>query len=612
MTRMRRWQFSVAVGSMLAVLLATLGISSPASAATLPGSPTNVSATGLEAAATVTWQAPASTGSGPLTGYVITATPGGSTLAVPGTSLTATMGGLSDGTTYTFTVAATNASGTGPTTSSNSVTPSHPGGQYHPLSPYRICDTRPTNPSGLSGTDAQCTAKTLGPGGSLAVQVAGTNPTGTSSGGVPSSGVTAVALNVTVTGTTAASYLTVWPTGSSRQTTSSLNWPSGDTVSNLVQVDLGSSGQVSVYNAEGSANVVVDVEGYVSPSDTSTDGLYHPLTPYRICDTRSANPSGLSGTDAQCQDKTLGPAGSLDVQVSGTNPSGTSSGGVPAGASAVVLNVTVTGTTAPSYLTVWPTGSSRQTTSSLNWSAGKTIPNRVVVALSASGKASFYNASGHTDLVVDVGGYYTSSGSAPGSYFSGVAPARICDTRSGNPSQLSGTAAQCNGKTLGPGGTLQVQVAGVGGVPAESSTTPPVAVVLNVTVTNTSTPSYLTVWPTGSPQPVTSDLNWPQGDTVPNLVQVALGTSGQVSIYNAQGSADVVADVVAYESGTSVVPPSTETLSPDSLSRMSSISADQSSLSFSSTNSQLSSLVPGDVIVAGPSTIARRTVSCAW
>ena len=90
---------------------------------------------------------------------------------------------------------------------------------------------------------------------------------------------------------------------------------------------------------------VTTPEGVSSSTSSTTPGylyltssVYTPVTPYRICDTRANNPSNLTGLDlTQCEGKTLGPNSSLTIQVAGTNPSGTTSGGVPANASAVVL-----------------------------------------------------------------------------------------------------------------------------------------------------------------------------------------------------------------------------------------------------------------------------------
>src|SRR5216684_3041320 len=156
-----------------------------------PGSPTTAVAIAGEASATVSWSAP---GSGVVASYKVVASPGGANVTVPGGVQTATVAGLTDGTSYTLTITATNAVGTSPASApSNAVIPGR--GAYQALSPARIVDTR----SGAA----------LGPGGSLNVQVTG-------QGGVPSSGVSGVVLNVTVTNTTTPSYLTVWPAGLSR------------------------------------------------------------------------------------------------------------------------------------------------------------------------------------------------------------------------------------------------------------------------------------------------------------------------------------------------------------------------------------------------------------
>ena len=294
---------------------------------------------------------------------------------------------------------------------------------YTAVTPYRICDTRGTD--GLSGTDAQCAGHTLSAAGTLSIQVAGTNPTGTSSGGVPSSGVSAVVLNVTATGEAAQGYLTVWPQGQSQPTTSNLNYPASKTVPNLVTVELGSTGGVSIYSLR-STDAVVDVEGYyAAPADTA--GLFNSVTPYRICDTRGTN--GLSGTNAQCAGQTLSSGGTLSIQVTGTNPSGTSSGGVPSsGVSAVVLNVTAIGH-GVGYLTTFPQGETAPLASNLNFSSGQVVPNRVIVPVSATGQISL-TSNTSTDVVVDVNGWFTdgSSDTQTGALFEATSPSRICDT----------------------------------------------------------------------------------------------------------------------------------------------------------------------------------------
>ncbi|MCL4421652.1 MAG: IPT/TIG domain-containing protein [Actinobacteria bacterium] len=396
-------------------------------------------------------------------------------------------------------------------------------GPYNPVTPYRIADTR-------QGSSKPYAGDTLGPNGTLSIQVAGV-------GGVPSSGVSAVVMNVTVTNTTAAGYLTVWPAGLSRPTASNLNWLPGETVANLVEVALGQGGQVEVFNSSGSTDVVVDLEGWVGATSTGA-GLFEPLVPARICDTRPANPSGLSGPAAQCNGVgdsggTIGPGKTLSIQVAGV-------GGVPSsGVSAVVMNVTVTNTTAAGYLTVWPAGVSRPTASNLNWLPGETVANRVMVGLGANGQVSLFNYTGLTNVIVDVNGWFTdpSSSSTAGSLYNPTEPTRIADTRAGSGEPYAG-------QMLGPRGILSIEVTGVGGVPSTGVK----AVVMNVTVTDTTSAGYLTVWPSETAQPEASDINWGPNQTVPNLVVVEVGSNGEISAFNSAGNTDLVVDIVGWYS----------------------------------------------------------------
>jgi len=212
-------------------------------------------------------------------------------------------------------------------------------------------------------------------------------------------------------------------------------------------------------------------------------------------------------------------------------------GSVPADATAVVLNVTVTDTNlAPSYLTVYPAGGPLPLASNLNWAPGDTAANLAIVPVGLNGQVSIYDDAGSTDVVVDLEGYFSPPppGSTAGEY-NALSPARITDTR-------PGSGLPNAGATLGPGGTLNVQVTGAGGVPAANVS----AAVLEVTATDTTASSFLTVYPTGASTPTASNLNWAAGQTVANCVIVPVGTGGRVTIYNSSGSADVVVDVSGY------------------------------------------------------------------
>jgi hypothetical protein len=331
---------------------------------------------------------------------------------------------------------------------------------------------------------------------------------------VPSSGVNAVVMNVTVTGTTAPGYLTIYPTGAAQPLASSLNWTAGQTVPNLVEVALGVNGQVSIYNSGGNTHVIFDIAGYVlAPTAGAPAGsVLEPMDPTRVLDTRLG-----SGP--------LGPGETRRLQVAGLS--------YPH--DAVVMNMTVTNATAPSYLTVWPDGEPRPTVSNLNFVAGQTVANRVQVKVSADGFVDVYNAGGWVDVVADLNGRFATGISYVGGLFVGQIPSRIADTR-------------WDHRALGPGLGMFVQVRGVAGIPADAK-----AVVANVTVTNTTAASYLSITPDGlytkpdfTVQVRSSDLNWVRGDTRANLAVVKIGGTDGIYIYNAAGSTDVIVDVVGW------------------------------------------------------------------
>jgi hypothetical protein len=212
-------------------------------------------------------------------------------------------------------------------------------------------------------------------------------------------------------------------------------------------------------------------------------------------------------------------------------------------------------------VTVYP-GGSTPTTSNLNVAqAGAPVANEVIVPVGVGGTVSIISNVA-ADVVMDIEGYITEAGGMGGEPGHAAESERICDTRTpasvGGRDVASGVAGQCagSGHPLGPGGSLTLQVAGMGGVPL----TGVAAVTLDMAVTDTTGPSYLAVYPggagngaggtsgTGSAVPMVSDLNWTPGETVANLVTVQLSPAGTVTLCNFAGSTDVVADVLAWYS----------------------------------------------------------------
>ncbi len=358
------------------------------------------------------------------------------------------------------------------------------------VTPSRILDTR----SGISFQGA------FSAGTQVDLRVTGC-------GGVPAGATGAVALNFTSTQSSAPSFVTAWPGGAVRPDASSLNTEPGQDTPNLVIAGIGANGRVSIYNNAGTGHLIADTVAWL-PAGAG----FHSLTPARLLDTRTG-----VGTAAG----PLGPSGVVDLAVAGR-------GGVPAtGAEAVVVNLTSTGATAPSFVTAWPTGAARPDASSLNTEPGQDTPNLAIARLGTGGRISLYNNAGTGHLVADVVGWFEA-----GSGYVATEPARLLDTRTG-----VGAARAA----LGPAGFIDVTIAGRGPVPSGAT-----AAVLNVTSTQASAPSFVTVWPTGSPRPDASSLNTEPAQDTPNLVIVPLGSGGRVSLYNNAGTGHLVADLVGF------------------------------------------------------------------
>jgi hypothetical protein len=369
---------------------------------------------------------------------------------------------------------------------------------FVPLTPSRLLDTR----NGQGGN-----IMPLAGGAFTELDVTGV-------GGVPEGGVTAVVMNVTVQGPTAAGYLAAWPSGEPQPLVANLNFGPGQTVPNLVTVKVGANGRVNIFNSAGMANVIADVMGYYTTSRPSSGGLFTPLVPSRILDSRTG--LGRGGVAAP-----IPPNGSIDVPVTGL-------GGVPSsGVSAVALNLVVDSPTAEGYLTTWPTGEVRPLAATHNFVPGLTVGNFVLAKVGANGRISIFNSAGTTHVIADVVGYFSSSGGA----FVPVTPRRLVDTRDGTGGPYG---------AVGPDGAFDAALANGSPVPANAT-----AVVVNVTSANSTSPSFITAWPHGASRPLAATLNPRVGVPVPNQAYLKLG-GGRLGIYNSSGSTDVIVDVFGY------------------------------------------------------------------
>ena len=402
--------------------------------------------------------------------------------------------------------------------------------RYHPLTPFRILDTR-------ASTCVNCSGGALGPGGVRTLTIAGYRDPGTGQV-IPSTGVTAVVINLTAVLPSASTVLSVNPTGTAGPAASTLNVSAGDNTANLVTAALGNAGRIDIWNSVGTLDVVADVVGYYS-STAGADGLYHPLVPpVRVCDTRGGQGTACnSGTD-----NPLGAGQTRLVRVV-DGGSGVSTG---AEAEAVALNLTAVAPSAWTYLSVYPPNPSTHacgvappSTSSLNVPPQVNEADRVITPVDSSdGSVCIYNSQGSVDFVIDVNGWFGNGTDTGGLQFHPLGPSRICDTR---PTPLALSPLPCAGQTMGPGATLTVQVGGAGGLPGSGIA----ALAANLTAVSGTSDTYLAVAPDGVSSS-TSDLNVDAAQNLANLMIVAVPSDQRIDVHNALGSIDVVIDAEGW------------------------------------------------------------------
>ncbi len=382
-------------------------------------------------------------------------------------------------------------------------------GTYYPVNPERVLDTRTGNgaPAAKVGTNQTVSLQVLG------------------RGGVPTSGVSAVVLNVTVTEPETAGHVTVYPSGVAKPTASSLNYVSGWTGANSVTVAVGADGKVNLAITGGKLHLIADVMGFYA---LNNDILQHKPTkggrlfthpPVRIFDSREDWGEKL-------------PGGEWVKTAVGYSPSDTPK------IRALVVNVTVTEPNGAGHLRTWNGVGEPPATSTLNFEANKTVPNFAIVPAVACDWypcgyqypmiGVFVNQTTH--VIVDVVGFiddgtmtYTDA-----LRFAPQTPERIVDTRINQ-----GIAGR-----IGQGVTKTVTT------PGSIATDATWALALNVTGIQPTVDTNMIVWENGIAKPGVSNLNPAAGQIIPNAAITGIDVDFKFNVYNHGGTIDTVIDVV--------------------------------------------------------------------
>jgi hypothetical protein len=345
-----------------------------------------------------------------------------------------------------------------------------------------------------------------------------------------------------VADSTAGGFLTVYSPEVGKPTASSINFDKGWIGANSVTTGVGSGGKVLIYNGNGATNVIADVVGFYA-ADTSVVAAagpnaadFYPTKPTRAIDTRNFGDAGRLKN---------GYYQPLSWDFKEYNPY----------IRAVAVNITAVSPTGNGYLSAWNGDESAfPTTSTLNYTSGHNVTNMAIVPTSpcfqdwcadspgmpmiAVLNTNPSSASASTHLVVDIVGEYDNAtpGDPDALRFRPITPQRITDTR------------------IGPG----IPPLGKG---ATGNVTPPAllaqaeALALNATAVKPTANTFLTLWPSGLDRPTASNLNPAIGQTVSNAAVVGLDADKAFSVYNLDGTTDVVLDAVGtfqniYPTGT--------------------------------------------------------------
>ncbi len=206
--------------------------------------------------------------------------------------------------------------------------------------------------------------------------------------GVPTSNVSAVAVNLTVASPTRSGYLVAGAElAQPGFRTSSVNFLAEQNRANLSVLPVNPDGSITIFNASaGSTHVVIDVLGYFNDGTPSADGAFVPSTSYRAVDTRSTQ-SAL-------------PA--LSTRKLAVLPND----GTALVFKALAVNITVAAPQATGYLTAWDGVDGIPATSNNNFVAGESSANSTILPVNPDGTVTIYNASyGNLDVVIDINGF---------------------------------------------------------------------------------------------------------------------------------------------------------------------------------------------------------------
>jgi hypothetical protein len=298
----------------------------------------------------------------------------------------------------------------------------------------------------------------------------------------------AVAVNLTATGTRTVGWFGAYPCDRPRPPVSNLNHRRDHTVAAAAIVPVGPSGDICVYN-DTSAQVIVDVFGRFDDSVDVVDGA-----PARLYDSRVRGERQPAMTELRLS---VGPPGS----------------------GAVALNVTALGAAGAGFVTVQPCGVRGMETSNVNVVPGSVTPNLVMATPDPRGEICVTSSTA-VHLIVDR--FASFSDDAP---IEVPQARRLVDTRSDGSVRAAGRVVRFSARSALPSGAASR------------------GVFMNVTLVDADGAGYGTVYPCAEGRPDTSNVNISARQTVANFAVVRPDVNGEICVYSS-AAADVLVDVL--------------------------------------------------------------------
>lgn len=371
-----------------------------------------------------------------------------------------------------------------------------PASYYQPITQIRALDTR----NGTGGTTGPVSG-----GSTVRLKIAGAN-------GIPASNVAAVAVNVTVVSPSGGGHIIVWPDNTPRPVSSAVNYVTDGTIANYLITPVGGNGYINLYNSSASLHLLADITGYFTTDPAATGNTtFTPTPPTRLMDTRD----GTGGT--------TGPVGSgstTTLQVTGAT-------GIPTGATAAAINLTVVNATAAGFLITHADGTARPAVSGLQFPIDAPAAAMAIIPIGANGKIAIYkHLGGDAHIIADVVGYFAPGTS--GQKYHAINATRMIDTRQdGGPIPAQTTKKVSQGNTV------------IANAPT---------LILNVTVTQPTTGGHITAYDDSTTRPTTSNVNFTTGQTIAGLT-LPTAAQGTIGLYNNQATGhtnQLVVDCLGY------------------------------------------------------------------